>query len=236
MSDRPAKPVALLEQELALSAYLEALLGPAEAPAPPQIKAPAPPQTKTAVAPETQSPAPTRAKAPGDVVTPAALTAPGTASVPEWAASDFQALLFRVGGLQLAVPLVSLFSVEPRTTSPTALPGKPAWYLGLLSCRGRNAVIIDTALVVMPERLSGARADYSNVLLLDEGRVGLACDEVEQVVTLSAGAVTWRTARGRRPWLAGTVVEHMCALLDVSAFARMVSTPAARVEKFSNES
>lgn len=34
--------------------------------------------------------------------------------------------------------------------------------------------------------------------------------------------------RGQRPWLAGTVIEHMCALLDVAALAELIASGAVK--------
>ncbi len=36
------------------------------------------------------------------------------------------------------------------------------------------------------------------------------------------------THRGQRPWLAGTVIEHMCALLDVSELAELIASGAVK--------
>ena len=44
-------------------------------------------------------------------------------------------------------------------------------------------------------------------------------DEVKQPISVEPEAVQWRTQRSKRPWLAGTVKEHMCALLDVSSMS-----------------
>ncbi|MFN3358889.1 MAG: chemotaxis protein CheW, partial [Pseudomonas sp.] len=33
---------------------------------------------------------------------------------------------------------------------------------------------------------------------------------------------------GQRPWLAGTVIEHMCALLDVAELAELIASGAVK--------
>jgi purine-binding chemotaxis protein CheW len=38
------------------------------------------------------------------------------------------------------------------------------------------------------------------------------------VISLRPEDVKWRGSQGRRPWLAGTVIQQMCALLEVDAF------------------
>jgi len=47
------------------------------------------------------------------------------------------------------------------------------------------------------------------------------------VLRLTPDQVRWRTERTRRRWLAGTVIEHMCALIDPPAFAEMLRTSGA---------
>jgi purine-binding chemotaxis protein CheW len=51
---------------------------------------------------------------------------------------------------------------------------------------------------------------------------GLAVDSVTQPISLLPEDVKWRSDRSKRPWLAGTVKEHMCALLDIPMIAQML--------------
>ena len=59
------------------------------------------------------------------------------------------------------------------------------------------------------------------------GTWGLACDSVGEVIDLSMEQVKWRSSRSKRRWLAGTVLEHMCAIIDPPAFAEMLKTGIA---------
>lgn len=78
----------------------------------------------------------------------AAAPAPGGS----WREQPFDALLFNVGGLTLAVPLVSLGSIHPLDGPITPLFGQPDWFLGLLPTGQGNLRVVDTARWVMPER------------------------------------------------------------------------------------
>ncbi|MCY1336302.1 hypothetical protein D9M69_221050 [compost metagenome] len=51
---------------------------------------------------------------------------------------------------------------------------------------------------------------------------GLAVHQVSRSLRLDPAEVKWRGRRQQRPWLAGTVIDQMCALLDVSALAGML--------------
>jgi purine-binding chemotaxis protein CheW len=232
MSDKSKHP-SLIEQKEALSVYFDALLREPEGePAPatydekPELPAPpviAPP----VVVPVSVPQAPTET----EVAQQAALaTAAAEEGRPAWAEHEFQALLFRAGGLTLAVPLVELNGIQEwQPEQVTPMPGHVSWYLGLMTYRGRSVPVIDTAQLVLPqERLQRLDPDpqtrLQRIVFIGEGRWGLACDAVSEVISLSEEQVRWRTSRTKRRWLAGTVIEHMCALLDPPAFAEMLAS------------
>ncbi|MCR8921683.1 chemotaxis protein CheW [Dasania sp. GY-MA-18] len=141
---------------------------------------------------------------------------------PSWAQQRFECLLFSVGGLTLAVPLAELGSIYPITDELTPLFGQIDWFLGLLTVKQGNIRSVNTAKVVMPERYQEAMADNFNYVISINGvDWGLAVDSVASAISLNPEDVRWRSERSKRPWLAGTVVDHMCALLDVSQLALM---------------
>lgn len=145
--------------------------------------------------------------------------------VPAWARPDFQALLFEVQGLSLAVPLVKLQSVVPWTEDLAAMPKQPAWCHGLFRYRGKNVKVVDTARMVLPPHKfdpNDEAARPTQILIVGDGTWGLSCVTVGQVVRLGPKDVKWRTDQGKRPWLSGTVLKHLCALMDTEAFATML--------------
>lgn len=149
---------------------------------------------------------------------------------PVWAAEPFECLLFDVAGLTLAVPLVCLGSIYPLAGKElTPLFGQPDWFLGILPGQSGNLKVLDTARWVMPERY---RDDYREglqyVISVQGYEWGLAVHQVSRSVRLDPSEVKWRSQRQQRPWLAGTVIEQMCALLDVSALAGLIDSGALR--------
>lgn len=143
---------------------------------------------------------------------------------PDWAESAFECLIFRVAGLQLAVPLVLLGAIHPIENELHEIPGRPRWFMGMLPYGDRNLRVVDTAEWVMSGRVpADAREGYRFVIRLDNSDWGLACDNVAQSFRLHPDDVKWRSERSRRPWLAGTVIDQMCALLDVSAMSHLLS-------------
>jgi len=142
---------------------------------------------------------------------------------PEWAQEKFECLLFHVSGLKLAVPLVSLGGIYALDAELTPLFGMPKWLLGLFPHGGVNMKVVDSALWVMPERYSADWLKHLKyVVRLHDSEWGLACDNIAEAFTLDPDNVKWRGERSKRPWLAGTVVNHMCALIDVSGFRALL--------------
>ncbi len=187
------------------------LAEPAPRPAPPPVRREAPPMTSAA---EETAPQPRRRRA-----------APQGA--PDWAGDDFQCLTFTVAGLTLAAPLERLNGIVQWPGELTGLPGYADWFMGLLPNRGQNVRVIDTAQIVMPDgRMPDSRPVLERVrfvVLIDDGRWGLAADAIAQVLTLSRDGVRWRGEGGKRPWLAGTAVAQMCAVLDIDNLSEQLA-------------
>ena len=143
---------------------------------------------------------------------------------PDWADRPFECLIFKVAGLQLAVPLVLLGAIHRIDEKIKPIPGRPPWYMGMLLDRNQKLKVVDSAEWIMSGRVpAGARDGYRFVIRLDDSDWALACDEVAESFTLDPDQVRWRTSRSKRPWLAGTVVKHMCALIDVGEMARLLA-------------
>jgi purine-binding chemotaxis protein CheW len=149
---------------------------------------------------------------------------------PAWAAEPFECLLFDVAGLTLAVPLVclgSIYSLEGQELTP--LFGQPEWFLGILPSQQGNLKVLDTARWVMPDRYrDDFRQGLQYVISVQGYEWGLAVHQVSRSLRLDPNEIKWRSHRGQRPWLAGTVIEHMCALLDVAELAELIASGAVK--------
>jgi len=136
----------------------------------------------------------------------------------EWSEDSFQTLLFDVAGLTLALPLVKLGGIHRIEDDITPLFGKPDWFMGLTPGINGNISVVDTTRWVMPEKYHQAEQaglDYKFIILLGDSNWGLACSEVQNAIALTPENVRWRATAGKRPWLAGMLIDEMCALLDV---------------------
>lgn len=195
----------------------------------PTIELKMPDVTVPPVAPEpvVQSPVIEPVAQPELEVQPAPLSFEGR---PSWAEEPFECLLFDVAGLTLAVPLVCLGSIYPLANAElTPLFGQPDWFLGILPSQAGNLKVLDTARWVMPERYRDDFRDGLQYVISVQGyEWGLAVHQVSRSIRLVPDEVKWRSQRTQRPWLAGTVIEHMCALVDVAALAELIASGATR--------
>jgi purine-binding chemotaxis protein CheW len=142
---------------------------------------------------------------------------------PQWAQSRFDVLLFKVSGLTLAVPLISLGQIQPLTDELTPLFGQADWFMGLQPTAQGKIRTVNTAKFVMPERYDENFVKSAKYVVSINGVPwGLAVDSVNQPISLMPEDVKWRTDRSKRPWLAGTIKEHMCALLDIPMIGQML--------------
>jgi purine-binding chemotaxis protein CheW len=193
----------------------------------------APPVTAPVVEPVAPVPAAELVEPVADVHMPAQRTPtppPTSSERPEWAEEPFECLLFDVAGLTLAVPLVCLGSIYPLAGHDlTPLFGQPDWFLGILPSQAGNLKVLDTARWIMPDRYrDDFRQGLQYVISVQGYEWGLAVHQVSRSLRLDPNEIKWRTHRGQRPWLAGTVIEHMCALLDVSELAELIASGAVK--------
>lgn len=140
----------------------------------------------------------------------------------------FQALFFEVAGLKVALPLKDLGGIH-KITAINTLPGKPLWYKGVMLYREQKINVVDTARWVMPEKYDQQLAEslnYQYVIMLGKSSWGIACESLINTVALEQEDVKWREAQGKRPWLAGLIKQHMCALLDVDALIALLAQGA----------
>lgn len=148
---------------------------------------------------------------------------------PEWADEPFQALLFKLSGLSMAIPLVELDGILEWPDTLTPLPNSSTWYLGLLDNRGKTLPVIELAQLVLPQKLRDKNlqqggVSLNRIILIGDSTWGIACDSVSEVITLKPDEVRWRSSRTKRKWLAGTVIDHMCALLDAEGLVDLLGS------------
>ncbi|MCU7891575.1 MAG: chemotaxis protein CheW [Candidatus Thiodiazotropha sp. (ex Ustalcina ferruginea)] len=145
-------------------------------------------------------------------------------SAPSWAESAFQVLLFKVNGIKLGIPLSSLMGILSYAGEASQLPGQPGWSLGVVVNRDEKVIIIDSARLLMPERLTGNEALHpQHLLLIGDGHRALAVDSICDTLTVEKDEVRWRSESGLRPWYAGIIIQELSVLLDVDGVLEMLA-------------
>lgn len=137
---------------------------------------------------------------------------------------EFQVLFFKVAGLTLAVPLVSLGGIV-KVERINHIIGRPSWFLGVQTHREEQLNLVDTCAWVMPEKYTDKLAqsvNYQYLVLLEGSNWGLACESLVNAVKINKSQVNWRSKAGKRPWLAGVVKEQMCGILHVQSLVEML--------------
>ena len=146
--------------------------------------------------------------------------------IPAWATTEFESLLFTAGGLKLSIPLVKSNGILAwDSVDLTPMPGHKLWYLGIIIHQGKHVKVIDVLNFVTPSsyKVKPPKDRLQNIVLIEDANWGLACDSITGTLALQRDGVRWRTNRSKRPWLAGTVIEQMCALIDTDEFVRLLS-------------
>jgi|TARA_B110000046_G_scaffold185942_1_gene230659 purine-binding chemotaxis protein CheW len=154
-----------------------------------------------------------------DTQTSVSLTDPDS-----WSSQGVECLVFSVCGLKLAVPLLFLGGVYEITSNDVKpLVGQPKWYLGMVHTDEHHLQVIDTAKLIMPERKQClSEQGFKYLIQLEKTPWAIACQSIDDTVRLDASEIKWRGERGKRTWLAGTVIEKMCALIDVNGLLQYV--------------
>lgn len=160
---------------------------------------------------------------------------------PRWGRQDFSCISFKVSGLKLAVPVEFIEGMHPLDLLPARADnhsnvadvncddqGVASLLLGQMLLHRPDEQptpvdVIDTARIVMPERYdSGMQESYRYVLGIKNANWCIAVDAIGGELALSSSKVRWRSEHTRREWLAGTVVDKMCALIDIDVLNRQV--------------
>lgn len=140
--------------------------------------------------------------------------------MPEWSRHEFQALFFKVDQMILATPVIGLARTIKMEHQPGKIPGQPSWFLGLLDDQDSRIGVLDTGQLIFGKTKGGLRnleeKPFQRILVTQDKKWGLACDEIVSIGKLQPEKVRWRTVRHKRPWLIGTVIDELTAIIDLT--------------------
>ena len=140
--------------------------------------------------------------------------------MPEWTQNEFQALFFKLDHLVLATPLTELSRTIKFNADITRIPEQPHWFMGLIEEQGDKISVLNTRQLVFGktcvENRESPENQFNSVLITQDGSWGLVCDEILSISKLQPENVRWRTRRYKRPWLIGTVIDELTAIVDLN--------------------
>ncbi len=139
--------------------------------------------------------------------------------MPEWSQQEFQALFFKIDKMILAVPLTELLRTITFDRKVSKIPEQPSWFMGLMDELDSRIGVLDSGQLILGKSRGMQRNmqdnPYKSILITADGRWGLACDGVLSIGKLTPEKVRWRTYRQKRPWLIGTVIDELVAVIDI---------------------
>ncbi|MHB8472814.1 MAG: chemotaxis protein CheW [Gammaproteobacteria bacterium] len=147
---------------------------------------------------------------------------PLTAASPAAAAGSYQ--MIRVSGMTLGVPtaaidnIVALDSIT--VTAITASDCSSGYYT-----EGATRIaIVETARLLLPDHATRPSPQTRFLVRLKNQPWALSCEAVDATFTPAPDAVNWRGTHGKRLWLAGTVRDPGCALLDIPELLKLLAS------------
>ena len=148
-------------------------------------------------------------------------------SLPEWVEHTIPCLLVDVEGIEIAVPLILLSGISVWDQETMPMPTQPDWHLGVIEYRGDNVVIVDTARLIMPEKIIQSaderRKNHASHFLRVGQNLALSCNAIIETVSLKQDEVRWRITRKVRPWAVGILIERLSVLLDTEELLKEIN-------------
>ena len=146
--------------------------------------------------------------------------------IENWKASPFQALLFDVNGLQLALHCQDAKAILPWPEAELAQRNEAQKLdeavLGIYQQAPYQTTIIDAPYIFLPAELRHNADNASFIIIIGDGQWALSCHKINAIITLSPEDIKWRKNAGTRPWLSGTSVEKGCSIVNIDELVKLL--------------
>lgn len=125
--------------------------------------------------------------------------------------------LCQIVGIKVALPVSELNNiVHWPQQGLVQFPDQADWQLGLLSEHGQQIEVIDIGAVLQATP-GEEKVQPRYILLVDGRRLGIACEAIEEIVSLETDTIHWREDNDPRSWFKGLLSESMHTLIDLPA-------------------
>lgn len=138
----------------------------------------------------------------------------------------FQALLFDINGLQLAIRSKDIKAILPWPETPLEQSQEPSNnedIMGSYNLANNQIKIINTAYIVLPIQHRHNIIMPSFMIVVGDGNWAISCHKINSVITLVPEDIRWRKNMGTRPWLAGTSIEKSCSIVHLTGLINLLS-------------
>lgn len=141
--------------------------------------------------------------------------------------SSFQAILFDINGLQLAIRSDAVNAILQWPETPLQQQQNTAIseaIMGVYNQSAKPIKVINTAFIVLPIEHRDPLKKPNIMIVFDEGRWALSCHKINAVTTLSTDDINWRKNSTVRPWLAGTSIKQSCSIISLIGLVNLIDS------------
>jgi purine-binding chemotaxis protein CheW len=138
----------------------------------------------------------------------------------------FQALLFDINGLQLAIRTEDVKAILPWPETPLEQSQESSnneAIMGSYNLAANQIKIINTAHIVLPIQHRRNIAIPSFMIVVGDGNWALSCHKINSVIILAPEDIRWRKNKATRPWLAGTSIEKSCSIVNLTGLVNLLT-------------
>jgi len=155
--------------------------------------------------------------------------------------APFECLTFTVRALRLAIPCSDSSGVitDPFFLQQVArqwrgsMTSDRSWWLGSFHYQDGEVMVADiSALLIPPDiraNLDEPTATPAAVVLVNDGHMGIVCDQNPVTMTIRPEDVCWSAVDSPRPWLSGVVSKSHALLATTTLCALLAASPAGRL-------
>jgi len=124
-------------------------------------------------------------------------------------------LLCEIGGMKVALNVDELDNIiRWPEHGLNQIPGRRSWEVGIYSDQQHNTNVVDPrTLIEAPEKERPLSASY--ILLTQDRQLGIACDNIQQIINKNSSEINWRQNISQRSWFIGVVSESMHSVIDI---------------------
>ena len=135
--------------------------------------------------------------------------------MPSWAGKEFNALVAKVGHVNLAFPSSAISGELEFNNELKPVAGQPDWVLGLKMVGASFVAVIDLGGLLLNQPIRDIQLNpYKKIILLENTRWGFALDSVSSEIEIVTNQVNWRDNTVSQQWLSGVDPLRKWAIIE----------------------